>query len=202
MSAAHRKAASVWSGFLLGIGGMMIFGVYHWFYVAPVVAPFIEGILAGGGVGALVGLAYHHALVKPGRETARRRFLFGLAFVAGLVPYELIGLIWGPFAEIQRPADVLPMLPLTLAGVPVVAAGAWLLTRDRRATWLMALTGYLLHFFIGGSAAHFGGRGQTLVLVLMMGAYEMVAAMALGPLRARLLAGGHSRDLSQPSPKF
>lgn len=188
----------VLAGFLLGIVGMVGFGVYHWFYVAPVASVFIEGILFGGGAGALVGRAYHRAIVLPGRRGWRADFAFGAVMVGALIPYEIVGLVWGPFAEITRPSQILPMLPVTLLGIPVLAVGGYALTRSKKATTAIVLAGFVLHFFIGGSAAHFGGRGQTLVLVLGMGAFELACSLLIGPLGRGLQGRSHPPALPTP----
>lgn len=167
-------------GIVLAFVGMVLFGVYHWFYVAPVAAVFVEGAVWAVAAGAALGWAYERTMLDHGRTGLAWGLGFGALLAATLVPYEVVGWIWGPFPTVDSPGDVLAVLPLAFVGVPFAAGIAWLLGRSlRRFEWSFVVLVLAIHFMIGGSVANFGGRGTTLVLFLGFVAMEILAGVVV-----------------------
>lgn len=186
----------VHAGMALASIGMVAFGVYHWFFVAPVVAVFFEGIVWAIAGGAAMGWAYQRTMLDHGRTSIAWGFGFGVLLAATLVPYEIVGLIWGPFPEITTPSleQILPVVPIALVGIPFAIVIGWLLEGRRKVAWSFVVAVLSIHFMIGGSVANFGGRGQTFLLFVGFVAMEILGGAALAYVASGEEAGGPSSD--------
>lgn len=167
----------------IGIGlafvGMVAFGVYHWFFVAPVAAVFIEGVLWALGAGAALGWAYERTMLDHGRTGPWWGMVFGLALAATLVPYEIAGILWGPFPT-ETPGEILTVVPFAFLGVPFALLFGWLLENRQKVSWPFLVLVLSIHFMIGGSVTTFGGRGTTFVLFMGFVVAEITAGLILG----------------------
>lgn len=168
------------AGIALATIAMVLFGVYHWFFVAPVAAVFIEGLVWAVGGGAALGWAYQRQFLDHGRSGPLWGLAFGTLFASTLVPYEAVGLLWGPFPDIGDAGDFFTALPLAFLGVPLALLIAWLLERRRRVGWSFVVAVLVIHFMIGGSIANFGGRGTTALLFWGFVALELLGGVWLG----------------------
>lgn len=173
-------------GMLLGAGGVALFGIYHWFFVAPVAAVFVEGLVWAAGGGALVGWAYQRGFLDQGRQGPLWGLAFGAMFASTLVPSEAVGLVWGPF-DVTDPGDIPKALPLALLGVPLAIAIAWFLRPGRGLCWPFVAAVAVVHFMVGGSIANFGGRGGTALMFGGFVVFEVLAGWVMG------VASGPSR---------
>lgn len=180
------------AGIALSSGAMVAFGVYHWFFVAPVLAVFVEGVLWAVGAGAAIGWAYERTMLDHGRHGPWWGLAFGALFASTLVPSEIVGLLWGPFPEVTRPGDVLPLLPLAFLGVPLAILIGWLLEARRRVAWSFVVAVAVTHFMIGGSIANFDGRGATALLFFGFVLIELVAGVAISLMCGRPDEAGES----------
>lgn len=168
------------AGIAITSTGMVLFGIYHWFFVAPVVAVFLEGIVWAVGGGALLGWAYQRSMLDHGRSGPWWGLAFGALFASTLVPSEIVGLVWGPFPSVESPGDILPVLPLAFLGVPLALLIAWFLRPGRRFCWPFVAAVAVLHFMLGGSIANFGGRGSTFLMFVGFVVLELVGGVVLG----------------------
>lgn len=167
------------AGIALASLGMVLFGVYHWFFVAPVAAVFVEGIVWAVGGGAAIGWAYQRGFLDRGRSGPLWGLAFGALFASTLVPYEVVGWLWGPFG-ISEPGEILVGLPLGLIGMPLAVLVAWFLGGRRRIVWPFVVAVLVIHFMIGGSIANFGGRGATALMFSGFAALEVLGGLWLG----------------------
>lgn len=179
----------------VAFAGMVLFGVYHWFFVAPVVAVFIEGLVWAVGAGAAIGWAYQRGFLDRGRVGPLWGLAFGGLFASTLVPSQIVGLLWGPFPEVATPGEILPVLPLAFLGVPLAVAIAWFLADRRGIAWSFVLAVAVTHFMIGGSIANFGGRGSTAFMFVGFAVLEILGGLLLGMVfRRRLPADGDAQQ--------
>lgn len=175
------------AGGAAGLLGMVAFGVFHTFWIADVPAVFLEGLLHVAAFGAALAWAVRSV---DGRGAVRSDEVGGLALGAilwvTLVPYEVAGLLWGPFPTVRRFSEALPVVWLSLLGVPVGALVGWALTRGVRAALAGAVAALALDFFLGGSMAFFGGRGPVLGLFLVLLPVCLAAGLLYMAVRRRL----------------
>ncbi len=172
----------------LTMTGMVLFGVYHWFFVAPVAAVFVEGVLWATAAGFAMAWAFQRTMLDRGRRGLAAGLLFGALFAATLVPYELAGLIVGPL-RVEEPGQILTALPFAFLGVPFAVLIGWRL--EGRWSWSFLVMVLSVHFMIGGSLTNFGGRGTSFVLFAGFFVLEIVAGAVLGWASGR---GAPARD--------
>lgn len=165
---------------LIAAVGMLGFGVYHWYFIAPVTAVFLEGALWIVAIGALVGWAYRRSFLDRGRSGARAGLLYGALFASTLVPFELVGLVWGPFPSVESPGDILPLLPIAFLGVPLAIVIAWFLADRKGVAWSFVLAVAVGHFIVGGSIANFGGTGVSFLIFIGFVLLELLGGLILG----------------------
>ncbi len=172
--------------------GVAAFGTYHWFFVAPVVAVFLEGALWAVGAGFAMAWAYQRTMLDRGRRGVAWGLAFGALFAATLVPNEIAGLWIGPLG-VEEPGDILTALPFAFLAVPLAVVIGWVL--EGRMSWSFLVMVMSVHFMIGGSLTNFGGRGASFVLFCMFVAMEILAGAILGyAARADPRDGPHRGD--------
>jgi len=170
---------------------MVAFGVFHTLWIATVPAVFLEGLVHVAAFGGALAWAVRSV---DARRAVRSDEVGGLALGAilwaTLVPYEIAGLLWGPFPMVTSFREALPVIWLSLFGVPVGAVAAWGLTRAVGAALAGAVAALVLDFFLGGSMAFFGGRGPVLGLFLVLLPVCLAAGLVYMAVRRRL--AGHA----------
>lgn len=179
---------SVLAGAVAGLVPALSFWVFHTLWIRDVPAVLFEGIAWGLASGAAVGWAFHHLHLHAGYPTGwRGGALLAATFWLLLLPYEAVGLAFGPFTHLTRPADLLAIAPVGLLGVPVAAALGWALMRRARSAGALALATLLSSFMMGGSIVYFGGRGTILGLLLWLLPTYLVAGQLFVRVRAALV---------------
>ena len=151
------------AGFAATVLAVVSFWFFHTVWILNIPAVFLEGLIHAG-VAAL-------ALAWAVRSTRRRRpfddsvavgSAIGLLIWLTFVPYEVVGVLWGPIPDAEGAAEVLRVLPLAFVGVPVGAAVGWGLTKAARPTVACATAALTLDLVLGGGIAFEGGRGVQL----------------------------------------
>ena len=180
---------SVVAGALAGLLPAVSFWIFHTLWIADVPAVLAEGTLWGLCAGAAVGWAFHHLHLRGGfAADARGGLLLALTLWILLVPFEILGLAFGPLTHLTRPVELLAIAPIGLVAAPLGALVGWAFTHDRRAAAALALASTLMHFMIGGSLVYFGGRGAILILFVAMLPTYLVAGLVVARARVALLA--------------
>lgn len=174
--------------------GMVSFGVFHTIWIRNIPGVFIEGILYV--IPAAFALAWAiRATKRAGRFREGRPWTgIGLGFLVWLtvVPYEIVGAIWGPWEEPASFGDALPVLWIAFLGVPVGAAIGWTITRRLRPALAWAVAALTVNFSLGGAIAFFGGQGRFFGLFLWLLPTHLAAGALLVGVPARLHPhGGH-----------
>lgn len=191
---------SVKAGAASGLVGTISFWAFHTVWIADVPVVLVEGAAWGMGGGAAVGWAFHHLHVRAGFPADwRGGLLMAVTMWLLLAPYEVLGLVFGPFTHLTRPTELAAIAPVGFVGVPVAALLGWALTHDRRATVALAVASGVMHFMMGGSLVYFGGRGPLLVLFAMMLPTYAVGGIVLVRVRRALLAHPTDDDSEQGS---
>ena len=165
--------------------GLVAFFVYHWFFVAPVWAVFLEGLVWIAINGAAIGWAYQRVLLDQERTGTAWGFAYGGLMAATLVPALIVGLAHGPFPNGPTLDLILPVLPLAFMGVPASIVVAWWLGGWGKVQWPFVVACLPAGIMIGGSIATFGG---TLDLFALFVALEVGG----GGVLARLVRRGRS----------
>jgi hypothetical protein len=175
------------AGGAAGLLGMIAFGVFHTLWIANVPAVFLEGLLHVSAFGAALAWAVRSV---DARRAVRSDEVGGLALGAvlwvTLVPYEVAGLVWGPFPMVTSFHEALPVIWLSLFGAPVGALAGWLTARSLHAVLACSVAALALDFFLGGSMAFFGGRGPVLGLFLVLLPVCLAAGLVYMAVRRRL----------------
>ena len=106
-----------------------------------------------------------------------------------LVPYELVGALWGPWVEPETLGEVLALLWIAFLGVPVGATIGWAIAREPWTTAAWAVATLTLDFSLGGGIAFNGGRGTMLGLFFWLLPTHLCAGVALVGIHALLARG-------------
>lgn len=192
---------SLVAGIAAGLVAIVSFWVFHTRYIADVPVVLLEGIVWALVAGSAAGWAYHHVAAHGGLAfDTRGGLLFGAALWLLLVPYELVGLVFGPFTHLTRPAELASVAPAGLLGVPFGALLGWAWTRRARPTVAMAVAILLTHFMFGGSMVYFGGRGVILVLFFWMLPTFLASGLVFARVRRALVARAASSTPSEVTP--
>ncbi len=174
------------AGTVAGLLGMLTFGVFHTFWIANVPSVFLEGLVHVLAFAAALAWAVRRVHARrPVRSDELGGLALGAILWATLVPYEIAGLLLGPFPPVASFRAALPVIWISLFGVPVGAFAGWALARDLRAVLACAVAALALDFFLGGSMAFFGGRGPVLGLFLVLLPVCLAAGLAYMAVRRR-----------------
>ena len=106
-----------------------------------------------------------------------------------LVPYEVVGILWGPWPEPEGAAEILRALPLAFLGAPVGGAIGWGISRAALPTLACAVAALTLDLFMGGSIVIAGGRGLDMGLFFWLLPTSLLAGVTYTGLRSFLVAG-------------
>ena len=160
--------------------GMVSFGVFHSLWILHVPAVFVEGIPYALAAAPAVAWAIRRTR-KAGRFRGgiRDGIVLGFLFWLTLVPYELVGRLWGPWPDLNTWEEILGLLRIAFLGVPVGAAIGWALTRDRWSAVAWGVAAFTLDFSLGGGIAYMSDRGTMLGLFLWLLPTHVLAGIAL-----------------------
>ena len=188
---------TVVAGAVAALTGVISFGIFHTLWISDVPAVFVEGMYYVAPAALAIGWA-----IRRTRQAGRFRgglldgLLIGLLFWLTLIPYEIVGALWGPFSEPATLADTLGQLWIGVLGVPVGAAIGWALTRDRWATVAWALAALAVDLSLGGGLAFNGGRGAMLGLFFWMLPTHLLAGLVLVGVHALLGRGDRGLEVA------
>jgi len=167
--------------------GIVAFGIFHTVWIRNVPAVFLEGLLYG--IPACFGIAWaFRSARRAGRfgGGVRSGLLFGVCTGLTLLPYEVVGVLWGPWQLPASPGEILAVLWIAFLGVPVGAAIGWVLGRRARAAIAWGVAALSVDFSLGGAIAFFGGRGRFLGLFLWLVGAHLLAGAALVAVHDRV----------------
>lgn len=185
---AGSVRSSLVAGAASGLAAFASFAVFHSIWIFPTAGVFADGPIIGGLAGLAVGWAYHRLRQSGGLpDGGRGGLLLGAVLWVLLVPYELFGVLFGPFTHLARPVEFAAFAPAMLIGAPLAAALGWWLTREARATVALTVATLVVHFMIGGSLVFFGGRATMLDLFLWMLPTYLGAGLVLVGVRGTLV---------------
>ena len=94
--------------------------------------------------------------------------MLGLLIWLPVVPYEVVGVLWGPLPDAEGVVETLMVLPAAFLAAPVGAAMGWGLTKATLPTVACATAALALNFVLGSAIAFDGGRGINLGLFLWL----------------------------------
>lgn len=120
-------------------------------------------------------------------QVLRRGARLGLLLWLTLVPYELVGLLWGPWEQPASFRAALPILWLAFLGVPVGAGWGWWLTGRAAGAAAWAVAALTVDFTLGGGIAFEGGWGRFLGLFLWLLPTHVLAGVVLVGIPRRRL---------------
>lgn len=176
--AAESYVVNLAAGAAAALIGLLSFWIFHTLWIANIPAVLSEG--AAYAAAATLALAW---AVRAARACGRFRgswrdgLLLGLLLWSTLIPYELVGCLWGHWPDPETFGQVARLLWLAFVGVPVGAAIGWSL--GRRAWLAGGVATLAVHFSLRGGIAFNGGRGVVLGLFFWMLPTHLLAGVAL-----------------------
>jgi len=174
------------AGTAAALVGLVSFGIFHTLRIASVPAVFVEGLLYV--IPAALALAW---AIRTTRRAGRCRggaidgLLVGGLLWLTVVPYEVVGAVWGPWPELTSFSQALPLLWIAFLGMPVGAALGWAITRQIRPAIAWAIAALAVDFSIAGGLAFFGGRGRFFELFLWLLPTHLAAGTVLVTVASR-----------------
>jgi len=168
------------AGMAAALVGMISFGVFHTIWILDVPAVFVEGLIFVVPAGLTLGWAIRLArLAGVLRGTLRAGVSVGFFLWLSLVPYEVVGVLWGPWPDVGSVREGLSLLWLAFLGFPVGALLGWFLTTSRYGAAAWGLAALAIHFMLGGTIAFFGGRNTMLGLFAWLLPTHLAAGVVL-----------------------
>lgn len=188
MGVDSRLRASFLAAAVAGVPVLLVFFVWHWFYIAPVWSVLVEG-LAFVAVAALgIGWAWAESRRAGRFEPPWGGLAFGGVFAAGLAVGEAVGWATGREPVLAAAADLAVQLPLALIPGALVTIAGWRLVGNARGAAAYGLASLVLLLYVGGGVGV--GRGLGLFLVLFPS--YLVAGAVVGALEPRFARAGRA----------
>ena len=161
---------------LVGVTG---FWIFHTLWILDIPTVFFEGLIHA--IPATLALAWAIRCLRAAGRFGELQdgLLFGVLLWVPLVPYEFVGVIWGPFEENASFREAMPVIWVTVLSMPVGAALGWALTRKVWPAVAFAAATLTVDMVLGGGIAFSGGRGVILGLFFWLLPTHMLAAMAV-----------------------
>ena len=193
--------ASLFSGVLAGVAGLLVFLVIHHLWIMPIwfILPF--GLLIAAIGGLAVGWAYDELLPKlPGRSWTILAWsaLVSLTLAPAVVLAQLRPAVFSPAGVINistREAAVIFIRELLLPATLVGGLAGWLVGRTRRAAVAMALAGFVFALGPGHNVPFLGNTPATGKGILLLLAIIFSASVVLVETQAFLAGGRRSCNL-------
>ena len=186
------------AGWGAAVIGVCSFWVFHTIWILDVPPVLTEGLLFHS-LPAAAALAWAvTATRKCGRFRGGLRdgAVLGLLLWLTLVPYVIVGAVWGPWVmEPETFEQLIRQIWLPLPGAPLGAAIGWALTRRAMPTAAWGVAALTVDFFLGGGIAFNGIGGAMLGLFFWLLPTWVVAGLAMfwiaSILRARPTSRAH-----------
>ena len=202
--------ASIFSGVLAGIAGLLVFLVIHHLWIKPIwfILPAGMVIAALGGLAA--GWAYNELLPKlPGRPWTILAWaaLVGLTLAPAVIIAQLRPPVFTPTGILNlslQNAIVIFVRNLLLTAAVTGGLAGWIIGRTQRAALAMALAGFVFALGPGHNVPFLGNTPATGKGILLLLAVILSASVVLVEAQAAL-AGSHNfanksnRDLHEPN---
>jgi hypothetical protein len=187
--------ASLFAGAVSGVAGLIVFLVIHHFWIMPIWFITPIGLLIAGLGGMAVGWAYHELLHNLPPRPWREATVIGLIMVI-LLPSIVLAEMRAPMFDISGPssflvisgrqATVLFILELLLTATLMGGLAGWVIRRNRKATLVTALAGFIFAIGPGHNIPFLGNTPGTLKGVAILFAIVMVSAVVLVATHARI----------------
>ncbi len=172
--------------------GLVSFWVFHTIWILNIPAVFFEGLIfASVAAVALAWAVRSTRRRRPFDDTVAVGSALGILIWLTLVPYEVVGAVWGPLPDARGLVETLIVLPVIFLAAPVGAAFGWGLTKAARPTVACATAAFALNFTVGSAIAFAGGRGINLGLFLWLLPTSVLAGVGYTATRSTLVARRH-----------
>ncbi len=159
--------------------GLVSFWFFHTIWILNIPAVFFEGrIFASVAAVVLAWAVRSTRRRRPFDDTVAVGSALGILIWLPLVPYEVVGALWGPLPDAQGLVETLKVLPVAFLAAPVGAAFGWGLTKAARPTVACATAAFALNFTVGSAIAFDGGRGNNLGLFFWLFPASVLAGVA------------------------
>ncbi len=172
--------------------GLVSFWLFHTIWILNIPAVFFEGLIfASVAAVALAWAVRSTRRHRPFDDSVAVGSVLGLLIWLPVVPYEVVGVLWGPLPDAEGAVETLMVLAAAFLAAPVGAALGWGLTKAALPTVACATAALALNFVLGSAIAFDGGRGINLGLVLWLLPTNVLAGVAYTATRSALV--GHRR---------